>query len=242
MFTESRERSDKTPRERRRARRILAIRSAALELLVAEGLDGFSVQKLADRVDLTPGALYRYFDSRDEILISVQLDVLEVFGAYLRRILGRLADAPPLVRITTLCRAYMALDDLQPQRFRLIGRLVSDPDPLFSDEAARPAMMKTLELLGLLAGVITEAQTAGSLGGGDALKRAVLAWSSIQGVVERRKLTRMAPASLDASQLADELLRTLLVGWGAAENAARDAVAPPADATLFETVIQEIDP
>jgi len=213
-----------TPRERRRAKRLREIRAAALELVIEEGLDGFSAQKLADRVDLTAGALYRYFDSLDEILIDVQLEVLDGFAAYLRGVLAHAADPAPLRSIVLLCRAYIELDRLQPERFRLIGRLVSDPDPLFADAAALPAMEKTLELLGMLGILVANAQDDGALKPGDAMKRAVLAWSSIQGLMERRKLARLTPRAFDPGELADELLRTLLVGWGADDAAARDAV------------------
>lgn len=229
-----------TPRQRRRARRLAAIRAAALDLLIAEGLDGFNVKKLADRVDLTPGALYRYFDSRDEILISVQLDVLDDFARYLRAVDASLDHASPLVRIVTLCRAYMALDTLQPERFRMISRLVSDPDPLFSDEAALPAKFKALELLGLLADAVGDAQQAGALGPADALRRAILAWSSLQGVIERKKLTRLTPETFDPGDLADELLQTLMIGWGAEPEAAREAIDHPTDPTAFETIMQEV--
>ncbi len=214
----------KTPRQRRREKRLQSIKDAALNLVIEDGLEGFSVNKLAASVDLTPGALYRYFDSRDEILLTIQQEVLEGFERYIAALLELTADRSPLERIVIICRGYVSLERLQPERFRLIGHLVAVPKPLFDEEAVRPAMEVVLRLLGRLAAVIDEAANAGDLEGDGALRRAVIAWSSVQGIVERRKLARLMPDAFQPGALMDELLTALLIGWGAQPAAARDAL------------------
>jgi len=139
-----------TPRERRRADRLESIREAALALVVEEGLDGFSIHRLAERVDLTVGALYRYFDSVDQILVAVQVDVLDEFDGFLERVEASFTDVVGIERIWALVQAYVAWSQLQPQRFRLISRFVSTPEPVFDDALAHEAIEPTLRLLGRL--------------------------------------------------------------------------------------------
>jgi AcrR family transcriptional regulator len=47
------------------------IRKAALKIMDSEGPEAISMRTLADAVELTPGALYRYFASKDELMEAV---------------------------------------------------------------------------------------------------------------------------------------------------------------------------
>jgi AcrR family transcriptional regulator len=50
------------------------IARAALELFAHEGVEGFSIAKLAQAVGLVPSAIYRHFSSKEEVL-EASLDV-----------------------------------------------------------------------------------------------------------------------------------------------------------------------
>lgn len=227
-----------TRRQTRRAKRLRSIKDAALELVVEDGLDGFSVHKLADRVDLTAGALYRYFESRDDMLMAVQAEVLNVFDRYLAQVVSGASDRPILSQVVTICRAYVALADLQPQRFVLIAQLVAAPAQVFDQERIEPTADRTLAMLGRLADLIAQAEASEQLNTGNSAQRAVIAWASIHGLVERRKLVRLQPETFDPSSLMDELLTTLLVGWGASLEAAREAVEQPISNPDFRDAMQ----
>lgn len=213
-----------TPRQTRRARRLQSIKDAALELVVEDGLEGFSVHKLADRVDLTAGALYRYFESRDEMLIAVQAEVLAVFDRYLEMVLDGCANFVALERIVVACRAYVALADLQPQRFQLNAEFIATPRPVFEVGVVEETAELTRQMLGRLVVVIAEAQKDGTLRPGNAGHRAVLAWSSVHALVGRRKLHRLVPDMFEPGALMNELLVSLLAGWGADLETAQRAV------------------
>ena len=201
-----------------------SIRDAALSLVVEDGLEGFSVHKLADRVDLTAGALYRYFESRDEMLIAVQAEVLAVFDRYLAIVLEHLADRGLLEQVVAACRAYVALSALQPQRFQLNAQFISAPRPVFDADVVEPTAARTIQMLGRLASLLERAEASGLLSDGDAQRRAVVAWSSVHALVERQKLERLAPTVFAPGALMDELLVTLLLGWGASADAAASAM------------------
>lgn len=222
-----------SPRERRRAERLDAIREAALELVIEGGVDGFSVHKLAERLGLTVGALYRYFDSVDHILIAVQVDVLEAFDAYLSRVERSLETTSGLQRVWGLAQAYVGWAEHQPERFKLISRLVSTPDPLFSDTAATRTVAPTLDLLGRLAEALDAAVADGDLNEGLSLPRAVILWSSIHGLIERRKLSRLQPDLFAFEAMFTDLVGALLVGWGATRARVQGTVDIHQDLRFF---------
>jgi AcrR family transcriptional regulator len=50
------------------------VRQKALEMLVQEGLNGFSMQKLAKAAGVSPATLYIYFKDKDDLIISVGIE------------------------------------------------------------------------------------------------------------------------------------------------------------------------
>lgn len=65
----------------------------ACDLYLEEGLDGFSMRKLARAVGVTAPALYRHFESREHVLGEVVREAYREFSAYLYRGLeGRTAQ------------------------------------------------------------------------------------------------------------------------------------------------------
>lgn len=214
----------RVPPKSRREIRLHELQEAALALVLEEGLAAFSVHRLAERIGLTPGALYRYFRSRDELLAAVQLEVLDGFEAFLRaaRALGE--REAPLRRLLLLCRAYASLKQVDPRRFQLISALVSAPEPVLEDATAREALERAMGLLALLAEELTRAQDEGALSRGDTMRRSLVLWSSLQAVLDREKLARVMPEHFDPEALGRELLRALLVGWGAEAKLVEDAL------------------
>ena len=65
--------------------RILA---CACDLYLADGLDGFSMRKLAKEVGVTAPAIYRHYEGRDAVLADVLREAHRTFGRYLYQALG----------------------------------------------------------------------------------------------------------------------------------------------------------
>jgi len=80
-----------------------AILDAALDLFVSEGYGQASIRNIAARVEYSPGAIYGYFASKDEIFYALAEEGLRSLGA------RELADAP----------SDDALDDLRASIWRL---------------------------------------------------------------------------------------------------------------------------
>jgi TetR/AcrR family transcriptional repressor of multidrug resistance operon len=57
------------------------IREKALEMIVREGFDGFSMQKLAREAHVSPATLYIYYVNREDMLDQLYHDVVKTFTA-----------------------------------------------------------------------------------------------------------------------------------------------------------------
>jgi len=75
--------------------RILA---AAVALFAEQGFDGTSVQQVVDRAQVTKGALYHYFDSKDDLLYEIYHGLLQIQLTGLDDILSRGLARPDAVR------------------------------------------------------------------------------------------------------------------------------------------------
>lgn len=64
--------SPRKPSEKRYARTRQAIVDAARVILLEDGMDALSMRALAEKVDYSPAALYKYFDSKEEILDALR--------------------------------------------------------------------------------------------------------------------------------------------------------------------------
>ena len=79
--------TDLSPAERRRHRVRQTILAAAERVFGEEGETGLSIRRLADEVDYSPGAIYKYFGSKQEL-------VDELKEGFFARILERVQDVP----------------------------------------------------------------------------------------------------------------------------------------------------
>lgn len=198
--------------DRRRARTRRAILDTAMELVAAGGLPALTMHALAGALDYTPGALYRYFDSRDALVVALQLDVLAVWADALDQALSRCAGEPPLVAVLAVGRLLRELAEAQPMRFGLVSAMLGDPSRLLTDDAAAPVVQPVLALVGRITAAIAAAVSPAG-----AAQRTLILVGAMQGVLQLRKLDSLAPPDLRTGPAADALVPALLRGWGAAE-------------------------
>lgn len=66
--------TDTTPAERRRQKVRTSILAAAERVFAKEGEDGLSIRRLAEEIDYSPAAIYKYFGSKDELVDQLKED------------------------------------------------------------------------------------------------------------------------------------------------------------------------
>ncbi len=122
MFSQT-ERSHDEPlsREERqqhaRATTRRAILDAALSLFVTDGYAQVSIRNIAAKVEYSPGAIYSYFKSKDEIFFALAEEGFRLLGA------SQLQQTPsdnPLDDIRAAAWRFYEFSKVQPQYFALV--------------------------------------------------------------------------------------------------------------------------
>jgi AcrR family transcriptional regulator len=72
--------------------------TAAVELFASKGFDGTSVQEIVQRAQVTKGAMYHYFTSKDDLLYEIYHGLISAQLADLAAILSRQMSPPDAVR------------------------------------------------------------------------------------------------------------------------------------------------
>jgi AcrR family transcriptional regulator len=205
-----------TPAERRRRAQESRILEAALEVIAETGIDALSIKSIAERADYSPAALYRYFESKDELVAALALRAVQGLGDEL----AVTASGEPLSRVAELTSRFVAFAFADESRFGLIHVLLADPRVLVADaKLVGEVLAAVMEVLAPLAGALDEAARAKQLSPGDANDRALLVASSLLGLLLLRKQAARFPRALALAGLARELVMTLLKGFGADETA-----------------------
>lgn len=215
------------------------ILDAALALVVEGGFDGLSMSRLAAAVGMTPGALYRYIDSKDALLTRIMEEALMEVRAYLERAEAALPDeATPLTRVFALAFAYRAFARERTHWFGLLAMSMAEPRVLLRRPMDTERIIADMvAVLSALSSALDAAADARHLRPGDPSERTINVFAQLQGIMQLHKQARHAEAILDLDRLAVSGVSTLLLGWGAPQGevevalkaAAQHAPASPMD-------------
>ncbi len=91
---------------------------AAIELFVKKGVTETSVRDLAKAVDITEGALYRHFPSKDELVWRVFEDHYVAFAHRLQALANQATSARD--KLALMIRGFCEAHDEDPMLFRFL--------------------------------------------------------------------------------------------------------------------------
>src|ERR1051326_3529115 len=77
--------------------------AAARELFDKDGAEGISMRRIAEKVGITPMAIYKHYPDKDALLNALMLDG---FAAWEARV-GKLSAAEPLAWLDQMSEAYL---------------------------------------------------------------------------------------------------------------------------------------
>jgi AcrR family transcriptional regulator len=101
-----RRREGRSPTEER-------IIAAAVTLFAERGFDATAVQQIVDRAEVTKGALYHYFDSKDDLLYEIYHSLIGVQNADLDAIVARGLGAAETLREILVAVVRTTIDKLE---------------------------------------------------------------------------------------------------------------------------------
>ena len=196
----------------------------AMGLVVQDGMEGLTIARLAARMNASVGAVYRYFPSKEALLVGLQELAIADYHAFLQprltevapRLANASAHARVLARIMIAFGSYIEHAESSPRPHRLVDAFLSFPEAVLSDAEARSVGERLLSpILGAFAGLLGEAEATGTIDVGDDFQRTQLAWAYVHGLDHFRKLDRINPAPLHLRSLLPLARAGLLRGFGA---------------------------
>ena len=97
-------------RQARASLRSRQLLDAAARLMERDGSEAVSMQALAAEAGVSVGLIYRYFGSKDDVLLAVIVDVLDAFGSQVPAAVEG-AGADPVRRLAAAFGAYCRVID-----------------------------------------------------------------------------------------------------------------------------------
>ncbi|GAA3160218.1 TetR/AcrR family transcriptional regulator [Blastococcus jejuensis] len=107
-------------RDRLRADTLREIKQAARQVLVAQGVDGLALRAVAREMGMTAPALYRYFDSREDLVENVVADLYDELVSVLEAARDAVVPAEPGPQLLAVSRAFRAWATTHHAEFGLL--------------------------------------------------------------------------------------------------------------------------
>jgi AcrR family transcriptional regulator len=194
---------ERQERDREAVRR--AILDAARDLFVTEGFQNVSIRKIAERIEYSPGALYGYFPSKDDIFFALAEEGFQLLGDPTTHVEPA---ATPLDRMRASFRQFYDFSRTYPQYFTLM--FVDQSVPRISREYERFAFAreKKRQVVQLIQACIDSGDLPSTLDPAVAFRAFSV---GLIGVAVMRMSDRLQPGE-NADDLATDVLNVTLAG------------------------------
>lgn len=206
---------------RRQADRFL---DAALTIAVDLGFEALTMARLAEAVDASVGAVYRYYPSKADLVEAVQGRAVEKLGQSFDERFPALvsevrADVDPdlhaMVPLVVLGRWACSAALVLPEEVRLLQMVSARRTTASGPGGGLRLMPAVMDFLGRVLKVIDDATTAAVIDDGPALARSIVWLTGLGGVLQADDLEGYLPDVLGGQRLARVFTVDLVVGWGA---------------------------
>jgi AcrR family transcriptional regulator len=231
-------------RARNRVARYDQLLRSASEIVTEVGLDGLTMQAVADRVDCAVGTIYTYFDSKSALIAALQISAIQtLIGTYHRsaeqwdEALEDTDEAiASLVRFIAFGRLFVAFPDINPREFELLQMLITSRERVLATTDSVAVVPHALTLLNEGKVLLDLAVSVGALTedpdrpGTDSMSRTLRWAGGLDGALlvanagDDPSLAGAA-AVFHAPTLSQRLTEDLLSAWGAPPKTLAAAIA-----------------
>src|SRR5688572_16080195 len=193
---------ERQSRERETVRK--KILNAARTLFLNESYANVSMRKIAEQIEYSPGAIYSYFTSKEDIFFALAEEGLQIVRAHCAAAGGN----TPLERVREAFWRFYTFSKEQPEYFSLI--FVDSAVPRISRDWERFSSMRELrhEIENDIQQCIDEGTFPRVEAPGAVFR---LLWTAAYGIAVFRLSHRLAPGE-DSDALAQDLLDATIAG------------------------------
>lgn len=185
------------------------ILEAALDLFSQEGYAGFSMRKLAARIEHSPTTIYLYFRDRDDLLFHICESYYGVLWREMLEIRSRGGAPEQILRDILLNYIHYSL--AHPEQYKVV--FFSNPQLYGRPEEYASRDTMSLRCWNSICEVIDECMESGVLRPGERDTLATVFWSAIHGLVSSLIFTKDFPMPTP-DVMADMLISGLFRGHG----------------------------
>jgi AcrR family transcriptional regulator len=125
------------PKTTRAAEEVIGIKDrileTALQHLIEDGFEHFSMRKLAARLGMTAANIYNYFTNKDELYLLIQTRGFEMLYNFLHEAYKR--SVTPEKKLETMIRAYLKFGMDNPEYYEI---MFSRNTPKYADYKGTP--------------------------------------------------------------------------------------------------------
>ncbi|HVX16718.1 MAG TPA: helix-turn-helix domain-containing protein [Acidimicrobiales bacterium] len=225
----------------------------ALGIIAADGVDALTMQRLADELACGIGSIYRQFTSKSALLAELQRGALEVLHRSLAGSQTSLdsvcnergvSDPAELALSRVLGAACFWVDaELTfPLEVELCRRMFTYPSVVMSDSDVAQVLPAALAVLETARQLLAAAVELEALAPGADLQRALTIIAATNGVRMTSGLHRFSATLFDGSELANNLVRDLLVAWGAQPARLTTAAGVVAELAARGELVPAVEP
>lgn len=170
-------------RVREKEARRQQILDAAREVFLAKGFQETTIEEIAEKTELSKGTIYLYFQSKEEIYISLMLEGSQILYGMLK--VATEADLPADTLLRRLGRAYLQFYQDYTQYFRMLFLYYSSAalHEKISETLGEKCEKQAKQSLDLVAGVVQKGIEDGIFKPCNPWEMAIVLWSCQNGMV-----------------------------------------------------------
>jgi AcrR family transcriptional regulator len=189
--------------------RVQEVQAAALRVISRKGLNGATMQEIADEAGVAKGTLYLYFRDREDLLERAADHAFSKLEAKLTSTLPQISDFTG--KLVALIRSEIDFFDEHREFFRIYIALKHPPDELHqSARRKRMCHPRYASHLARLEAILAEAMNRGEVRKCDPSRLALFVSESAVALMLRRLTEDEPPAAeADVAWMADILLHGL---------------------------------
>lgn len=191
----------KQRRERERQATQQAILQAALEIASEDGWEAVTIRRLAERIEYSPSAIYKYFEGKEAILLALLRQGFQQQLADLEHISAQ--KQGPSARLLQIATAYWDFAWHHPTLYQLMFDLQGTIREVEEAKAVFLAVRMAIEEWSQTQG----ARIADLDGAVDIL------WATMHGLVALTMTQHIAGGRTRAKELLSQVVNDLLLAW-----------------------------
>jgi AcrR family transcriptional regulator len=189
-------------------RRVLI--AAALQLAEEGGADAVSVREAARRAGVSPGAPFRHFPSRNDLMSAVAEEAQRRFRSAIATAIAETSSEDPLVRFRAFGLAYLRWAMKNPAHFEVISS-----GKYFAHDQSAVVREDNAELIDMTGQLLSDAQDRGQLRSADLRIMKIAGRALVYGFARMNidgHFPRWGVADAEADQMAEAIITLFVDG------------------------------